>query len=128
MLSHSDFTSSHDLVELVLPDSLELLIILHMTPVQRLRVDSLRVLPVLNKLLVSLLVCKLIGKARDRACNLGESLLLIVLNAQVREHALYIFWSDATRRHVVHFADLAALQILALPWDLLLDKLVDLSL
>lgn len=51
-----------------------------------------------------------------------------MLNAQVREHALDIFWSDATWRHVVHLADFATLQILALPRNLLLNKLVNLSL
>ena len=51
-----------------------------------------------------------------------------MLDAQVREQAIDILWSDSLRRKVVHFLDFASFERLSLLRDLLLDNLVDLSL
>ena len=87
-----------------------------------------RVLAVINQLLLPLLVSKLVGKTRDRAGYLCQTLLLVMLDVQVREHTLHIVRSDPLRWLVVHFLNTGATQGLPLLRHLFLDKLIDLSL
>ena len=84
----------------------------------------------LDQLLLSLLLSKLVCQTRDRASNLREALLLVMLDAQVWEEITHVVRPDSLRRHVIDLLDFAAgtSQDFSLLRDLLLDKLVNLCL
>jgi len=128
LFSDGLFTASYYVRELALASLLKLLLLLHISQVDALRMHGVRVLAMVDTLLLSLLFGKLVSQTRDRASNFSQSTLLFMLNVQVREESLNVLWPDSLWREVVHHFDLASLESLALFGNLLFDKPVNLGL